>query len=243
LKLIRPDQDPERIRREVLAVSNVSSKRVPKIHATGIVNIGGTQTIWIIEQCVDGMPLREAITASPLTPDAATLLAVQLLEALSDAEKQRIVHRDVKPENVIKGKEGNFWLIDFGIARHLGLRSLTPTNALGGIGTAGYAPPEQYQNRKREIDGRADLFALGVTLYEALTGIHPFWEGSKDAKDTFTKIEAEQFPRLTPKAVPHEQLREFIHTLMHTWRDQRPKTVADALAWAIEIQKKTGGAT
>jgi serine/threonine-protein kinase len=80
------------------------------------------------------------------------------------AEAVSIVHRDVKPANIIVDPQGEFWLIDFGVARHLDLDSLTATAAPGGCGTIGYAPAEQCRNDKPDIDARADLFALGVTL-------------------------------------------------------------------------------
>src|SRR5690606_10231964 len=97
-------------------------------------------------------------------------LSLHTLETLAAAETANVVHRDVKPGNIISCTDGSFWLIDFGIARHLNLHSLTDSNQLWGKGTPGYAPPEQMRNAKPSIDGRSDLFALGVTIYEAASG-------------------------------------------------------------------------
>jgi serine/threonine protein kinase len=103
-------------------------------------------------------------------------LGLHVLEALERAETVQIVHRDVKPDNIMCDGEGNFWLLDFGIARHLELSSLTPTASPFGKMTLGYAPPEQCRNVKGDIDSRADLFALGVTLHECATGRNGFFE-------------------------------------------------------------------
>jgi len=96
-------------------------------------------------------------------------LGLQVMEALERAERSQIVHRDVKPENIMQDSAGGFWLLDFGIARHLDLSSLTASGLPYRKMTLGYAPPEQCRNFKREIDSRADLFALGVTMHECAT--------------------------------------------------------------------------
>lgn len=165
LKLIKPNQDVERIRREILAVQQVNSPRVPAIHEQGLISTPSDGDVfWVIERRVVGAPLRASVVAGPMHLADLCRLGRHVLEALAAAESARIVHRDVKPENLMRDTNGDFWLIDFGLARHLSLDSLTLTAALGGHGTLGYAPPEQYRNRKREIDSRADLFALGVTM-------------------------------------------------------------------------------
>ena len=103
-------------------------------------------------------------------------LALHISEVLVGAEGEGIVHRDIKPENIIMGQNGDFWLLDFGVARDLGEESLTPTAAPFGPATLGYAPLEQIRNIKGDIDIRADLFALGITLYECALGGEPVVE-------------------------------------------------------------------
>src|SRR5688572_8842283 len=93
----------------------------------------------------------------------------------------------------MKSVKGDYWLLDFGIARHLDLSSLTPTLA-SGVGTLGYAPPEQYRNWKSDIDSRADLFAVGVTGFEAATGVHPFRDGAKSGAEVIDRIENRLHP-------------------------------------------------
>jgi serine/threonine protein kinase len=87
---------------------------------------------------------------------------------------ESIVHRDLKPSNIRVRQDGSPVIIDFGLARHLGLADLTRTSDGAAIGTPLYFAPEQFTGTKRDIDHRTDLFALGVLLYQALVGHHPF---------------------------------------------------------------------
>jgi serine/threonine-protein kinase len=169
-----------------------------------------------------------------MAKDDVANLALHVLEALADAERARIVHRDVKPDNIMRGTDGMFWLLDFGIARHLDLTSLTATAALGGLFTLGYAPPEQFRNKKREIDVRADLFALGVTIVECFTGKNPFHDGARDANEVIRRIES------SPIVVPpisgdaNAKLRDLIQALTQRRLDCRPASAAEALDWMRE---------
>lgn len=158
LKLITPSSDGgERVRREILAVQQVKSARVPQVKEAGVLTSPeGRQLVWLREEKISGEPVRETVSRGPLQKDEVVRLGLHVLEALADAERARIVHRDVKPDNIIRGTDGQFWLLDFGIARFLDLTSLTAT-AFGGPATIGYAPPEQYRNHKREIDARRPL--------------------------------------------------------------------------------------
>ena len=120
--------------------------------------------------------MRDVLTSGPLDPHSVLRLGLHILEALEKTEDAKIVHRDVKPDNIMIDEAGGFWLLDYGIARHLELTSLTATGLPFGKMTLGYAPPEQCRNVKTEIDSRADLFALGVTLHECATGKNGFFD-------------------------------------------------------------------
>lgn len=231
LKLIQPNQDVERVRREILAVQQVNSPRVPVIHSQGVLPTPSNGDVfWVIERRIEGAPLRTSVAAGPMPLVDLCRLGRHVLEALVGAAAARIVHRDVKPENLMRDTGGDFWLIDFGLARHLSLDSLTLTAALGGHGTLGYAPPEQYRNWKREIDSRADLFALGVTMWECATGQHPFRHGARDPADVFRRIENQPLPALTI-AGDNGGMSAFITTMMQPRVDHRPSSPADALDW------------
>ena len=236
LKLIHPSQDLESVHREILAVSQVQSPRVPKILANGDVDTVLGKCIWIREQRVVGKTVRECVQAGPFTPDMTLRLGLHMLEALVKAEEVHIVHRDVKPENIICDQLGDFWLLDFGVARHLGLSSLTATASPFGKFTAGYAPPEQFRNQKTTIDARADLFALGVTLYECATGRNPFQAGT--LLETLRKAEKTQLPPLVLSIAGSTELRDLVAAMTQKRRDHRPRTATEALGWMRSICQK-----
>src|ERR1019366_6588709 len=101
-----------------------------------------------------------------------------LCDGLSALKQEGIVHRDIKPENIRVKPSGAPVIIDFGLARHLSLPDLTQTVEGAAIGTPLYFAPEQFDGTKHDIDHRTDLFALGILLFEALTGEHPFYRPS-----------------------------------------------------------------
>jgi serine/threonine-protein kinase len=146
------------------------------------------------------------------------------------------VHRDIKPENIMVCTDGTFKLIDFGIARHLIKSSLTPTEAHFGPHTAGYAAPEQFRNLKKEIDIRTDLFAIGVVVYEALAGKHPFIEGSRDQLETLRRTETMIPPPLKVAVDKEDQLSNFIAVLMAKYPSRRPPTAVQAQQWFASIR-------
>lgn len=236
LKLIHPSQDLESVHREILAVSRVQSPRVPIILDTGNVDTDLGKCIWIREQRVMGMTVRECAQSGPFASEQVLRLGLQMLEALARAEEVQIVHRDVKPENIIRDPAGNFWLLDFGVARHLGLSSLTATASPFGKFTAGYAPPEQFRNLKTTIDARADLFALGVTLYECATGRNPFLGGTP--LDTLRRAEKTALPLLVLPIANADEFRDLVAAMTQKRRDHRPRTAKQALGWMQAICQK-----
>ena len=235
LKIIHPSQDPERVRREMLAVQKASCPRVPRRLDTGTLQTNVGNVIWVREQRIAGDSLRVAVQRGVLGKTDLLRLAVHILEALADAEMVQIVHRDVKPENIIRDSNGDLWLLDFGIARHLDLASLTGSHSPFGVGTAGYAPPEQFRNRKRDIDGRADLFALGVTLYECATGANPFRTGARDDLEILRNVERTALPRLQLAFDNFGDIASLVAALAQKRQDHRPASVAEALQWVKEI--------
>ena len=133
LKLMHPGTDPARTERELEAASRVQAPRMPRIFEHGLLT-GNTGTIvWFCEQRVPGQALSARIQARALSHHELLRLALHVSETLVAAEAVSIVHRDVKPANIIVDSQGEFWLIDFGVARHLDLESLTATVAPGGL--------------------------------------------------------------------------------------------------------------
>lgn len=241
LKLIKPDQDAERVTREILAAKQASCARIPEILADGsFQGPTGETVLWVRERRIDGKTLREVLQAGSLTLKTALHIAIDVLEAICAAERARIVHRDVKPENILIDSEGRAWLVDFGLARFLDMTSLTGNQLFGGVGTLGYAPPEQYQNRKKEIDVRADLFAIGVVLYECIHGVHPFREGARDARDVLRRIEQLPLPSKIHAEDKKGKVQDLIRTFAQRRREHRPASAEEALAWARELHARVG---
>lgn len=239
LKLINPLQDPESVRREILAVARVQSPRVPRILDQGQLQTQFGTFVWLREERILGHSLRDIVSTGPLAPQEVVKLGVQMLEALAQAETVQIVHRDVKPENIMRDREGDYWLLDFGIARHLTLPSVTPTASPFGKFTLGYASPEQCRNMKPDIDSRADLFALGVTLYECATGANPFLV-PPPANDLEKLRRVETIP-LAPLVIGisgADLLRDWIQAATQKRRDLRPRTAQTALDWMREIEAR-----
>lgn len=241
LKIIHPRTDVQSIEREILAVQQVNSPRVPRILAYGTCASNLGDCIWFLEQLIVGRPVREVLGSGPLDAHAVLRLGLHVLEALERTENVQIVHRDVKPDNIMLDKDGNFWLLDFGIARHLELTSLTATGLPFGKMTLGYAPPEQCRNMKTEIDSRADLFALGVTLHECATGANGFFDPPpRDHLELLRRVERWVLPPVTLPIAEHKSFQDFLQSLTQKSRVHRPRSVSSALTWLKEICAKEG---
>ena len=243
LKLLLRSSDGQRLEREVLAGQLVECERVPRVFETGEIDTQLGRCIWLREQRVSGTTLRTRLARlGVLDFTSVVRLGVQLLSTLAHAEAKRIVHRDIKPENMMIDTSGSFWLLDFGLARHLDLESLTATKMAWGMGTLGYSPPEQLRNRKREIDGRTDLFAVGVLLHECATGTNPFRAGARDELEILRRVETLAMPRLQLADDQGGALADLVSALVQKFPTQRPRTVADALTWIREIESEHAGA-
>jgi len=177
---------------------------------------------YIVEEFVDGLSLDELSRRERyLSNDAAMLLLYEMCKALKYAHDQLVVHRDIKPGNILISHDGEVKLVDFGIATSLGEveEGLTRTGMT--LGTPSYIPPEQIDDAK-SVDKRADIYALGVVLYEMLTGKTPF-PGTFTA-ETIALIHRGKYPapqRFNPKIA--RVLRRIIRKSMKPRRSRRFK--------------------
>ncbi|MGM0618284.1 MAG: protein kinase domain-containing protein, partial [Actinomycetota bacterium] len=125
---------------------------------------------YIVMELVEGRSLQQAIAAGGLTEDRALEVVADVCSALNYAHERGLIHRDIKPGNILMADDGSVKVTDFGIARAIDNETVTRTAAV--LGTAAYLSPEQAQGL--EVDPRSDLYSLGVVLYESLTGQQPF---------------------------------------------------------------------
>jgi tetratricopeptide (TPR) repeat protein len=162
----------ERFRQELLLARQVSSPHVVRIH-----DIARHEDRWLISMdLVEGEPLDKRLDArGPLPVDEAVDIARQIALGLSAAHARGVIHRDLKPSNILVAADGTAYISDFGIARSLGTRGLTQTGSV--VGTPEYLSPEQA--RAEALDGRSDLYALGLLLYEMLSGQPAFSGGTQ----------------------------------------------------------------
>lgn len=169
-------QDAHRLRaqRESEALERLSSDYIVDLLKWGSVPIRGTDCIYTVTEFIEGENLRDLLVQRPMGMGEQEVrrLGTCLTHAIAHLwSTQRIVHRDIKPKNIMVRPNGDAVLIDLGIARH---RDLTTETASGVVwGTEGYKSPEQAGGR-RALTFRSDLFALGVVLHEAASGLHPF---------------------------------------------------------------------
>ncbi|MBI3724914.1 protein kinase, partial [bacterium] len=153
------------------------ARHVAKLVHPGIVSIhdvGEHEGIhYFTMDFVEGQHLGHLIRAGEIDRKKAVEIAIKLCAALAYAHKQGVIHRDLKPGNVLMDRRGSPRITDFGIAKDLGKES-TSTRAGEVLGTPNYMPPEQADGRALSVDARADVYSLGAVLYEMLTGRPPF---------------------------------------------------------------------
>lgn len=173
LKVISSSQEDQttflkRFDREAKALARLSHPHIVKVHDYGDEN----DTPYLVMELLEGGSLREKMGAAMPFVEAARLL-IPICQALQYAHQMKIIHRDVKPANILLTKNGIPMLTDFGIAKIVSANDSTELTGAGfGIGTADYMSPEQGQ--ALNIDSRTDIYSLGVVFYELVTGINPF---------------------------------------------------------------------
>ncbi|HEX9688343.1 MAG TPA: tetratricopeptide repeat protein [Thermoanaerobaculia bacterium] len=177
LKVLRPDLGSapallERFRAELRLAREVSHKNVVRIH-----DIGEHEGLrFLTMRYVEGRSLREVLEREgPMSPERAVAIVRQVASALEEAHRAGVIHRDLKPGNILLDAEDCAYITDFGVARSVGGDGLTRAGAV--VGTPDYLSPEQIAGQP--VDARTDLYALGVVFYEMLSGELPFRSGSQ----------------------------------------------------------------
>ncbi len=247
---ILPDhftRDEERLRRfeqEARAASALNHPNIVTIHEVG----QDRSFHFIAEELIEGITLREHSAGQPLPINEALDIAMQVASALAAAHAKGIVHRDIKPENVmldratqVLGRQQNhIKVLDFGIAKLAELsrseikveattRMLVKTDQGLTIGTAPYMSPEQA--RGESVDGRTDIWSLGIVLYEMLTGKQPFL--GETSQDVIAAILRDDAPRL-PQQFP-ETLKWIVKKALRKDREERYQTAKEIFSDLREL--------
>jgi serine/threonine protein kinase len=234
LKLIRPEiaadrKAIERFRNEIKIARKITHKNVCRMHDLG----EAEGTSFITMEYVRGEDLRSFIhRAKQLTVGASVSIAHQIAEGLAEAHKLGIVHRDLKPGNIMIDKEGNAKIMDFGIARSLLGKGLTGEGAI--IGTPEYMSPEQVEGK--EADQRADIYALGVILFEMLVGSPPFEGETPFSIANKHKTEPPPVPKKLLPQIP-EELNKLILRCLEKDREQCYQTAEELVAGLSAIEQ------
>jgi serine/threonine-protein kinase len=171
--LARDQTFQARFRREAQSAASLNNPSIVAVYDTGEDNTGGSHVPYIVMEYVDGRTLRDLLRDDRrLLPERALEITDGVLRALDYSHSNGIVHRDIKPGNVMLTRSGQVKVMDFGIARAVSDAQATMTQTAQVIGTAQYLSPEQARGER--VDARSDLYSTGCLLYELLTGRPPF---------------------------------------------------------------------
>ena len=186
--------------------------------------------IYMVMEWCDGKLLREILAEGRIPQDRAIRIAIKVLDALDYIHEQGVIHRDLKPENIMVDANDNIKLIDFGIAGDSAARRLTYDNFTATLGTADYISPEQVKGKRG--DGRADIYSMGVTLYEMLTGRLPF-SGSSAMQVMNDRLLNHPMPPTIAERSISPQLQEVLYRALE--RDPQNR-YANAREFAHDLQ-------
>jgi eukaryotic-like serine/threonine-protein kinase len=213
LKVVRPDlaANPgilRRFKQELILARQVTHKNVIRIFDLG--EAEGTK--FITMEYIEGLDLKALVSQKKrLAPDEAVAIIKQVCQALDAAHSGGVIHRDLKPQNIMVDTQGKVSVMDFGIARSVEASGFTQTGAL--VGTPDYMSPEQAKGEN--LDSRSDLFTLGIIFYELLTGRAPF-----EAKTTVATL----LKRTSERPVPPIELDRTL-----------PRPLSDVVVRCLEI--------
>jgi serine/threonine-protein kinase len=211
------------------------ARRVAHRHVCRMFDLGRSgDTTYITMEYVSGEDLKTLLRRiSHLPAPKAVSIARQVAEGLAEAHRQGVVHRDLKPQNIMIDREGNARIMDFGIARAAKAKGLTDPGMI--IGTPDYMAPEQFEGT--EADARTDIYALGAILYEMLTGAPPFEGETPLVVAMKHKSERPRDPRDTNAQVP-EALSRLVLRCLEKNRDSRFPSADEVLAGLREIERR-----
>jgi serine/threonine protein kinase len=235
---LRDPQAPERFRREAQAAARLKHQNAVTIHDFGVTDEG---IVYLVMEFVEGQSLRRLVKEQgPLVPSAASEIMTQVCAALNEAHTQKIVHRDVKPDNIIVSPSASglrVKVLDFGIARLRDMSSFGNLTQTGSVmGTPHYMSPEQCLGE--ELDGRSDIYSLGIVLYEMLAGVVPF-----NSPTSMAVVVQHVNTTPPPLRILNASISPAVEAVvMHALEKRREARPQSANALAEELASAVGGA-
>jgi tRNA A-37 threonylcarbamoyl transferase component Bud32 len=215
----------ERFRREAISAAKLTHPNVVSLYDTG----ADGDNVFLVMEFIDGSTLKDVIVAQgQLDIDQAAAVGEQVARALDYAHSRGLVHRDVKPANILIGSDGAVKVADFGIAKADQVDDLTKTGMV--LGTAAYVAPEQI--RGEAVDGKADQYGLAIVIYECVTGQQPF-RAETPVATAAQRLERDPLPVRSLRAnAPRGLDAVLMRALARDPRDRYPSAgaFADALA-------------
>ena len=227
LKVIRPELagNPDILRRfkqELILARQVTHKNVIRIFDLGMAD--GCK--FITMDYIEGRDLKTILVErGKLKPEEAVPIFQQICRGLEAAHAEGVVHRDLKPQNIMVDANGRVWVMDFGLARSMDLAGMTRTGAL--MGTPDYMSPEQARGEK--VDARSDLFSLGIIFYEVLTGKLPFVADTMMAT-LLKRVQEKAVPPCTIDSAVPRNLSDLVMKCLEADREKRYQTIGEILA-------------
>jgi eukaryotic-like serine/threonine-protein kinase len=233
----------EQLKREARTASALNHPNIMTIHEVGEVD----SIHYIATEFIEGATLRERMTKGPIPPNESVDIAIQIASALSVAHRAGIVHRDIKPENIMLRPDGYVKVLDFGIAKFTQEETLAARTSAGVrvttqqgmiLGTTRYMSPEQA--RGQTVDGRSDLWSLGVVLYEMLAGRPPF-EGETPTDVMAAVLLKHPQPVEQPAIIVPPALQSVVERSLRKDPAERYQTAEEMLSELRAIEEKTDG--
>jgi tRNA A-37 threonylcarbamoyl transferase component Bud32 len=256
VKILPPDwgKEPafaERFAREARTLARLTHPHIVAVHDFG----ESDGLFYLVMEYIDGANLRHILQEGRLEPGEALAIIAQICDALQYAHEEGVVHRDIKPENILLDSKGRVKIADFGLAKLLNRprAAFTLTGSQQVMGTLDYMAPEQ-RTRSQEVDHRADIYSLGVVLYEMLTGelplgrfAPPSWKARVDARldgVVFRALEREperRYQRVTELKTDLESIRASAAGSPKTSRNREDTEAVDLAAVQFRVAPPAAG--